>query len=973
MGLKPACKYQLICLLNNLIKMNPNFFSKNNLLMALLAVFFCAVLPDTSFAQPLTVTTIAGQFEYSTYKDGLGTNALFGEAGAITADSSGNLYVVDIDAIRKISPNFTVSTLAGLESYGGYLDSTNTSLFQDPFGIAVDKNGYVYVADWGNCVVRKISPAGVVTTLAGDGTSGYIDATGTNAEFSNLHGIAVDSSGTVYVTDVYEGTYSYQERAMIRKITPDGTVSTLAGGTPGTGDGVGTDAHFDYPQGLAVDSGGTVYVADSFGIRKVAPDGTVTTWVGSASNNGLELDGIGASAGFEEACDIALDRSGGAYVADQDGRTIRYVSSAGVVSTVAGLADQSPTNRFNDGVGSGARFVSPYGIAVDASGNVFITDAYADTILKATPPSLSPIGSFSESPGVTPVRSNNPWQFTAYYTNIVSDLRLRVQSTTTTNIESSWTDLPGNPYMTDVGGNWTLNNTDVPAGTRYFRVIASAPGYFDSASAPAGPENVLDGIGPFGYPGFPTSASAIPFQAGNLWVFNITESSLAAGLNLRLQSSGDGGNTWSDLPGGQMTRYGSTWALNATNVPIGEISFRVVASATNYTDRISAASPTFDIEGQLPVITENNSTPGRKLLSLDDDPATQDPAVLLINSISIANSNASTYCTIGEEAKYKAAIALAGTIYLSTAVMVGPGQTLTTPAVNIGSGGAEYLQGTNNGDVQAQQNGALGQNEVTVNLVGNDGSSLIGQDGSGLIGQDGSGLIGQDGSGLIGQDGSGLTSDFATKVKTTPVLNAKTNGPVRPSDLPQPTFTGQMTINGNYYQSGGVLMIGIAGTNTLDDGAQQFDQLVVSGTANLNGGGIAFEFFDPNDQTDRTNVFQPPDGATFDVLVASNIVASAVHIRGPVWGDGLFFKGSVVTRDDGLQAVRLTATYTPPQIFLQNAGSALRLVFGTNYTGYTIQSATSLSLSNWTAFATGTNVVMVGVTNSSRFFRLSKP
>jgi len=179
-----------------------------------------------------------------------------------------------------------------------------------------------------------------------------------------------------------------------------------------------------------------------------------------------------------------------------------------------------------------------------------------------------------------------------------------------------------------------------------------------------------------------------------------------------------------------------------------------------------------------------------------------------------------------------------------------------------------------------------------------------------------------------------------------------------------------MTINGNYYQFGGTLMIGIAGTNTLDEGAQQFDQLVVSGTAYLIGGGIAFELFDPDDQTNRADVFQPADGATFDVVVASNIVASAVHIRGPVWGDGLFFSGSVVTCDDGLQAVRLTATHIPAQIFLQNAGSELHLVYGTNYTGYTVES--SPNLSDWSTFSTGTNVVELNPTDANQFFRLSK-
>jgi hypothetical protein len=181
-----------------------------------------------------------------------------------------------------------------------------------------------------------------------------------------------------------------------------------------------------------------------------------------------------------------------------------------------------------------------------------------------------------------------------------------------------------------------------------------------------------------------------------------------------------------------------------------------------------------------------------------------------------------------------------------------------------------------------------------------------------------------------------------------------------------------MTINGNYSQfPGTALIIGIAGTNTLSDGAQQFDQLVVSGQANFLGGTIVFELLDPDDQTNLANAFQPPDGATFDVVVASNIVVNALHLLGPVWGDGLFFKGGVVTLTNGLQAVRLMATHIPPRIFLQNAGSALQLIYATNYTGYTVESSTNLS--NWSAFSTGTNVVPLSLTNASQFFRLSKP
>ena len=941
--------------------------------LTFLALTFCTAFLDTAGAQPLTITTIAGQYRYTSSNDGVGTNAHFYSPEEICADQAGNLYVIDTHAVRKISPNLTVTTFAGKPYISGYNDATGTNaLFNFPDGIAVDTNGYIYVADSGNLVVRKISPAGVVTTLAGNGTSGYLDATGTNAEFSNLNGIAVDSSGNVYVSDLYYGTYSYQGRNRIRKITADGVVSTLAGGSEGYNDGVGAAAQFDYPQGLAVDSAGTVYVADSFGIRKVAPDGTVTTWAGSQNNNGTELDGIGANAGFYEARAIALDRAGGAYVVDENGETIRYIySPAGVVSTVAGLANQSPTNNSNDGVGSDARFLSPYGIAVDTAGNVFITDISGATVLKGGPPPLAIVGSFSESPGVSPVRSNNPWQFTAYYTNIVSDLRLRVQSTTTTNIEASWTDLPGNLSMTDVGGNWNLNTTDIPTGTRYFRVVASAPGYFDSASAAVGPEDVLDGLAPFGNFSWETTS---PYENDTPWIFNIIQPSVAPGLALQVQSSEDLTN-WSDLHGGgQMSNSASgTWVLTTTNAPFGGTQyFRVVASATNYVDQISAVLGPFNIIGLLPGVIKTYTNSGSiGMVGILEDMQLENLELAEL----LAGTNNLLLAFSGNNEQFDSEVTLAGQAYLSTLLTFDGGQTIGLRALNVTTGGAVVLKGVINGDV------AL----VSTNVIDPDLASFIGQNNSDadggtltfdtgsawIVKQNATNSLTQSNESLLSGIFGGSSSPSVVK-QALSAIEQKSNGPFKPADQPtQPSYTGQMTVNGNYSQFSGTLIIAVAGTNTLSGGAQQFDQLLVSGTANLLGGTIAFGLFNPDDQTNQDNVFQPPDGATFDVVVASNIVVNAVSFIGPIWGDGQFFTGSVVTRDDGLQAVRLTAIHVPPRVGLMNAGSNMELFYATNYTGYAVESSTNLS--DWSAFSTGTNVVVLSPTNTSQFFRLSKP
>jgi sugar lactone lactonase YvrE len=306
-----------------------------------------------------TVTTLARGFSYPR---------------GIAVDTQGNVYLSDTsnNMIKKIDTTQTVSTVAGTLAAGSTDTSGGTPSFRSPYGIAVDASGNLYISDSSNHKIRKIDASGVVTTFAGSGSAGNTNGTGVAASFHYPDGLALDAHGNLYVAD--SGNHQ------IRKIDPNGVVTTLAGsGSSGRVNASGTSATFNTPSGVAVDGSGNVYVADTNNnlIRKIDTTGAVTTFAGSGTY-GNANDPVALNASFKAPAGVAVDANGNVFVADQYNNGIRKIDTSGAVTTLAGLA--SGTYGSSDGQGSAAGFNAPFAVAVDMQGHVYVADTFNNSV-----------------------------------------------------------------------------------------------------------------------------------------------------------------------------------------------------------------------------------------------------------------------------------------------------------------------------------------------------------------------------------------------------------------------------------------------------------------------------------------------------------------------------------------------------------------------------------------------------------------
>jgi hypothetical protein len=327
---------------------------------------FIAIMCVAGYAPAQIVTTLAGS-GVAADSNGVGSAACLNRPTGVATDGV-NVYVVGQgnQVMQVVISTGVVTTIAG-SGVAGSTDGTGTAAtFSDPTGVVVDGSGNLYVADALPNKIRKVVIAtGVVTTLAGSGAKGSANGIGTAATFWFPTGLTLDGKGNLYVIEKFNNE--------VRKIVlSTGAVTTIAGGTNGSADGIGTAASFNYPTGIAYDGNGNLFIADDNNneIRKVViATAAVTTLAGQLTYG--SANGTGTTAGFHQPWGLGADGKGNLYIADEWNYDIRQiVISSAAVTTLAGTG----VAAYADGAGTAASFSSPEGVVADGNGNLFVAD-----------------------------------------------------------------------------------------------------------------------------------------------------------------------------------------------------------------------------------------------------------------------------------------------------------------------------------------------------------------------------------------------------------------------------------------------------------------------------------------------------------------------------------------------------------------------------------------------------------------------
>jgi DNA-binding beta-propeller fold protein YncE len=353
-----------------------------------------------------TLSIFAGTGTDGAATAGPATSSNLNYPTGVAVDSSGNVYIADYsnNVVEKVTPSGTLSVFAGTGTDGAPTAGPATSSnLNGPTGVAVDSSGNVYIADNSNHRIEKVTPSGTLSVFAGTGTKGAPTAgPATSSNLNDPTGVAVDSSGNVYIAD--------QSGKRVVKVKPDGTLSVFAGtGTAGAPTaGPATSSNLNNPAGVAVDSSGNVYIADKSNnlVEKVTPDGTLSVFAGTGTQ-GSPTPGVATSSKLYGPTGVAVDSSGNVYIADRSNELVLKVTPSGTLSVFAGTGTQGAPIA---GPATSSNLNHAFGVAVDSSGNVYIVDsgnnlvekvtnAHADTTAPSTPGSFSgvPASSTTES------------------------------------------------------------------------------------------------------------------------------------------------------------------------------------------------------------------------------------------------------------------------------------------------------------------------------------------------------------------------------------------------------------------------------------------------------------------------------------------------------------------------------------------------------------------------------------------------
>jgi uncharacterized protein (TIGR03437 family) len=359
--------------------------------MLALAGLAALVIPANCLAQGYTITTVAGNQTTGNYGDGGPATSAFMEPYGVAVDSAGNLYIADLafNVVRKVTPSGTISTVAGNAALGGGYSGdggpATSAQLRTPEGLALDSAGNLYVADTYSNRVRKVAANGTITTVAGGGSADFPPygdgGLATQATLAQPAGVAMDTAGHLYIAD-------YGDLA-VRKVALDGTITTVAGGIYasiyGVGDGNPATSASVFPIAVAVDGAGNLFFADATHgrIRKVSTNGIISTLAGNGSAGYSGDGGPASSAGLGSPVGVAVDSAGNVYIADTNDDRVRMVSPGGTITTIAGNGSVGYSG--DNGPATSAQLHWPYGIAVGTGGRIYFADALNGVVRMLTP------------------------------------------------------------------------------------------------------------------------------------------------------------------------------------------------------------------------------------------------------------------------------------------------------------------------------------------------------------------------------------------------------------------------------------------------------------------------------------------------------------------------------------------------------------------------------------------------------------